>query len=1114
MTFAEDLRTLLTDELADAEAESALHGALLRTSLLLEFVRALVGARDVASLRSMCHDTLELHELTERYGVVAGSLPTPADPPFAGCGPVTGAVRAVAALGLVLVDEEERLGEHLGIALTWLAHTRATVGAPWPTSRAAPTCVHRTRMSAVIRALGADPHGTTAVVWLLILQDAEAKKGTRKNTAAKNGATASVEVLLDRGDSGIRATLRCATLRRLPAALVPDPASMVLFTADARFRFGLETAWQTAWAPRRRRGTVLWSLSDVDGPVDHVQDISLTAAFTVLVDEMRRLNRGVRGPFTLRRLGGSTAIVGGVDDEGRMVHVSGYRNKFRVAADLDRVVVPADDLEEARDHARALQTSVVGARRWRDAARRSRRPDRLARLRVLFVCLVVVLAGSGGGGYLWQREQRIQDLRDTAAKVRDEAYELGANDDAGLGLLLAMASDDIAEDAGQKTDVFDSMARDNSSLRRILRPEEGQFEKIALSRNGVWAALSTSTGAVEILSPVTGETVWRKKGSGSTMPVPGGVLVSDLAVSPNGQRVAFASTDLRLTVLENENASWSVVAQPALPIAPHPGPLRSELNAIEHLEFTPDGRRIVAYAGRAGLFVFDAKHPDAAPKSCPERGTASSMSATKDEVLLTKEKTTEQKNQIVQIDLTTCARSVVLTAPKDVTLHGAVEDDAVVAAATRGAELLALRPNGPETLLSNRGPYWTTSISASDSGVHLSAATDSGTFGWDVARRTQTFGLPKGGSAVISDGIVLRHLGGVAEVYDDQRSSATTAWTRFYGGMASAAWAKDALVISGGRAVYVMPRAAAKTPKEFSDSTTALRLALPKGVSSRELATTKDGPWAAVVYGKEGDHTKKLAVWNVEDRRRTPVPLPKGVRPNRVAFVGHDLYVGHSNGDVLRFRFTDGAWRSAGGRRLAGSVVALGSGDRADRLYAVVSKDRGDQPTVVGLRPSDLVVTATRRLGGVTELAEVAVMNDGQVVVGSGTGLITFLTPELQVRGHTSDGTLRYVLDLTELPDRGQVLVSGESRSIVLDRRTLAPQEAWKHGAPFLSSDVSADGKTLATYNFVTFSIALWTLDEPDLRARVCRAVGRDLSPEEWRQYVSTDLPYTPVCRT
>ncbi|MGW4106655.1 hypothetical protein, partial [Streptomyces sp. NPDC004976] len=146
-------------------------------------------------------------------------------------------------------------------------------------------------------------------------------------------------------------------------------------------------------------------------------------------------------------------------------------------------------------------------------------------------------------------------------------------------------------------------------------------------------------------------------------------------------------------------------------------------------------------------------------------------------------------------------------------------------------------------------------------------------------------------------------------------------------------------------------------------------------------------------------------------------------------------------------------------------------------------------------------------------LVKVEVMRDGQVVVGSGAGVVTFLTPELDVRGRAVEGDLEFVQDLTEVPDRAQVLVSGRAHSLTLDRRTFTAQEAWKHGAPFLSSDVPADGSVLATYSFATLTASLWTLEEPDLRARVCRAVGRDLSRTEWRQYVGTDLSYTPVCR-
>ncbi|MFD6549049.1 hypothetical protein [Streptomyces sp. NPDC058398] len=1099
MTFTEDIGTLLTAELPDTGAESRLFGALIRTPLLVGFVQELVETKDVACLRVLCHGTVELHKLTDRYG---SDLPTLTDAPFDGCGPVTGAVRAVAALGLALVDEEDRIKEHLDITLAWLTHTRAVVGARWPAGRPAPGGAYQARMSAIIQALDADPHGTTVIVWLLALL----------NTDAKKGATAAVEVLLDSGNRGIRATLRCTTLRRLPAALVPDPRSMLLFSADAKFRSGLETAWQTAGTSRgfrSRRGTVLWSLSDVDGPVDHVKDISLTAAFTVLVDETRRLNRWVRGRFTLRRLSGSTtAIVGGVDSQGRMIKVSGYRNKFGAAADLDRVVVPADDLDEARDHARALQTSVIGVRSWRDAARHSRRADRGARLRVASVGIVVLLVAAGSGGFVWHQDTELQNLRDTAAKLRDEAYEqYTANDNPGLGLLLAMASDDIANQAGQKSDVLDSMARDDSSLRRILSPQEGQFKQLALSQNGRWGALSTTTGAVQILSAVTGDTAWRQKGSGAELPTPG-VFVSALAMSPKGQRAAFASTDLRLTVVENKNSSWSGTAHPKLPYPSDPGPLHTERNAVDHLQFTADGQRIVAYSERVGLIVFDARHPDAAPKRCSERGDAQAMSTTKGEALLTK------GSDVVRIDLTTCARSVVLTAPKGVQLHGAVavEGDAVLAAATREAQVFTLRTDGSETLLSDRGPYTNVSITRSDGGVQVIASTDVGTFGWDAARRTQRFGFAEGGSAVMSNGVVLRHHGGVAELYDELGSLAMKAWNRYYGGMASVSWAGDNLVASGGRTLYVVPRAAELSAKAFTDPANYHRLLLlPESVRSSELATSSNGPWAATLYAKHGT-SRKLAVINVEERRQTSVPLPPGLEPRHVAFVDNDLFVGSSNGDVRHFRFADGAWREAGSRRLPASVVALGGSDETDSLYAVVSKGSGAQPSVVGMRTSDLAVTAKKPLESTTALARVEVMRDGQVVVGTGAGVVTFFTQDLELRGRVADGALQFVTDLTEVPDRGQVLVSGENHSVVFDRKTLTAQDTITQGAPFLSADAPADGKVLATYSFQNFTVALWILEDPDLRTQICRAIGRELSRKEWEHYVGSDRPYKPVC--
>ncbi|MFB7032475.1 hypothetical protein ACFCXG_38110, partial [Streptomyces sp. NPDC056295] len=465
-----------------------------------------------------------------------------------------------------------------------------------------------------------------------------------------------------------------------------------------------------------------------------------------------------------------------------------------------------------------------------------------------------------------------QELRDTAARVLEQAYEQDGEVEPELRLLLAMASDDIAEKAGDKTNALATMAGESSSLRRLLRPEEGRFDRLALSRNGAWGALSTSTGAVQVVSTKSGDVVWRQKGS-RVEPTARGVFVHGLAVSPLGQRVAFATSDLRLTVVEQKKGSWSVTKRMALPIPSHPGLLNTERNKVDHLEFTSDHRSLVLYVDTIGMLVYDVRHLDAPPRRCPERGTAQTMQAGENAVLLTKDR------EVVRVDLKTCARSVVLTVPKDMELHGAVADDGVVAAATRGAQLLVLSPKSPETLIADRGPYGRVSITSADDGAHLSATRLTGriggTYGWNVARRTQEYGYPGAGPSLMGNDIVLRHRGGVAELHDGDHSAATRAWNRFYAGMGSLAWAGEDLVLRSGPALYVLPDAKDLTSETMTDPAYYHRLPLPGGATSKELATSRTGPWAAALYSRKGERSRDLAVWNLESRRTTPVPLPK-----------------------------------------------------------------------------------------------------------------------------------------------------------------------------------------------------------------------------------------------
>ncbi len=93
-------------------------------------------------------------------------------------------------------------------------------------------------------------------------------------------------------------------------------------------------------------------------------------------------------------------------------------------------------------------------------------------------------------------------------------------------------------------------------------------------------------------------------------------------------------------------------------------------------------------------------------------------------------------------------------------------------------------------------------------------------------------------------------------------------------------------------------------------------------------------------------------------------------------------------------------------------------------------------------------------------------------------------------------------MDVTEVPGLRQVLVSGQMYSITLESVTRTQlADAWSHGAPFLSASASYDGRVLATFSDQARDVTMWTLHHPDRRKRVCQAVGRDLTEDEWTIY-------------
>ena len=1090
MTTTDDLLTLMTDELDSPDQERHLYASLTRTSLLFDVIGSLVGKGDERSLREICHSTLPLHELTERYADVVGAENSPPQAPFGGCDPVTGAVRAMAALGLILVCDDDAMSDHVNIVLEWMRHTNSVPSVGTLSGWLVPPGAYRDRLASVVDSVRDHEHGDALLAWLIEL-----------GQPVKRRASSSIEVLLDRGDSGVHATLRGRLLHTLPAAPIPDPRTMVMFSADERFRDGLATAWRNAGTSVE--AAVLWSISDLDGSIDHIRDISLTSAFAVLFDELRRLGRRLRGPVTLRRVAARTAVVGGLDDDGRTVGVFGYANKMSAASNLDRVVVPAADLVVATSHSTHIQADLVGARTWQEAARASRKINRRVLLRTLGLATVVLLIGASVGGAIWYREAQRQHQRDTVRDVQRQAFDL-SSEDQSLALLLAMAGDDLAAEVDEHPDILDAVLRGNSSLRRVLRSDEGTYDKIAMSQDGAFTLLSTTTGSAELVATRTGTTEWRRQGVGVES-LAGGVHISAIAVSERGQRAAVATTDLHINLLERSGSSWKTTADITLPLPSRPGALNSERNRVTKLGFAPGGKALVAYGPEAGLFRFDPKNPLTTPQRCAAPASGNSLFAGDGSSLVTTER------EVVRVDLTTCSQTRELTAPEGTTLHGAVDDDGTLAVATRGTQLLALRPNAPETLLSDRGPYRSASIIRPYDGAHVMATTDAGTYGWNVADAAQEFGHPGSGASAIAMGVLVRARGGTAEIHDGLHSPATVASAEFRGAEA-VEWAGTRLILRTSKSVWIGPDTATTKADGFAKEENYRKLALPSGSTTREIATSPNGHWAAVLFRAGSSKRTQLQVWDVTTAKQAKIVLPDDQVPTHVAFADDAMYVGHYDGDLRRFRYTDGAWRYVDGTLLPTTVVALAARDNGSGVYAVVSEDSASKPSVIHVRGSDLVTVKEAPLEGGTALARIALLEDGQVVVGTGAGVITFLTPQLDIRGSYTDAKLRYVFDLTEIPGKRTVIISGRMTNTFLDTINRTPRaEFWGGGPPFNSADVSVNG-LLVTYNAMASDLALWSLETEDLRKLACAAVGRDLTPEEWARFVSTDIPYHSIC--
>jgi WD40 repeat protein len=114
----------------------------------------------------------------------------------------------------------------------------------------------------------------------------------------------------------------------------------------------------------------------------------------------------------------------------------------------------------------------------------------------------------------------------------------------------------------------------------------------------------------------------------------------------------------------------------------------------------------------------------------------------------------------------------------------------------------------------------------------------------------------------------------------------------------------------------------------------------------------------------------------------------------------------------------------------------------------------------------------------------------------------------LPLKGHTD-----WVLSVDFAPD-GKTLASGSRDNTIIlwdvATRQSVGQPLQGHTDDVLSVAFSPDGKTLAS-GYADTTIILWDVSVESWEARACRMVNRNLTPEEWAQYLPGQ-PYHKTC--